>query len=141
MNIDDRHAAVKQAEIDCEAHATAARAAWSQFKLKAKQSATPWRIVTAGAITGFLMGRSGGGQNQNASLGSKLFGSFANMLLTTITTSMTAGAAASSAADAAADATVDAVADNSVSVEAKLGEVKAAAKDQAVAEAQLHEDA
>jgi hypothetical protein len=141
MNIDDRLAVVKQAEVDCEAHATAARAGWSKLKLQAKQSATPWRIVTAGAITGFLMGRSGGGANNAPSVGSKLFGSMANMLITTLGASMTAGAAASSAADAAADATVDAVAEDSASTEAKLGEVKEAAKEQAEAEAQLHEDA
>ena len=111
MNVDDRLQAVKLAEIECEKHADNARAAWKSLKSSAKDAATPWRIVTVGVVAGFFMGRSGGADGAAPSVGAKLFGSIANMLITTLGASATAGAAASSAADAAAVATADAVAD------------------------------
>jgi hypothetical protein len=125
VDVEDRLQAVKLAEIECEKHADNARAAWASLKGQAKDAATPWRIVTVGAITGFLMGRSGGGEAQGASVGSKLFGSIANMLITTLGASATAGAAATSAADAAAVATADAVADGSDAPEARVAAAQA----------------
>jgi hypothetical protein len=145
VNIDDRLRAVKLAEIDCEQHATAARTAWKTLNATAKESATPWRIVTVGAIAGFFMGRSGGSNVAAPSVGAKLFGSVANMLITTLGASATAGAAAASAADAAAVATADAVAVGSTAPEARQ-EAAAAVADaesahEAAADARLHEDA
>src|SRR5205085_1324809 len=86
---------------------TVAREAWKTLKITAKESATPWRIVTVGAVAGFLMGRSGGGGNNSGSVGAKLFGTVAQALITTLGAAGTAGAAAASAADAAADATTE----------------------------------
>ena len=145
MDIEDRLRAVKLAEIDCEQHATAARAAWKTLKAKAKESATPWRIVTVGAVAGFFMGRSGGSDAAGPSVGAKLFGSVANMLITTLGASATAGAAAASAADAAAVATADAVAVGSTAPEAReeaaVAVANAETASEAAADARLHEDA
>ena len=145
MDIDDRLQAVKLAEIECESHATAARTAWKTLKAQAKDAATPWRIVTVGAITGFLMGRSGGTDPQASSVGAKLFGSVANMLITTLGASATAGAAAASAADAAAVATSDAVATGASAPEAREDGARAVAAAESAAEAEanakLREDA
>jgi hypothetical protein len=127
VDVDDRLRAVKLAEIECEKHADNARAAWKSLKDQAKDAATPWRIVAVGAITGFLMGRSGGGAAQGESVGAKLFGNIANMLITTLGASVTAGAAASSAADAAAVATADAVSDGADAPEARIAGAQAVA--------------
>jgi hypothetical protein len=125
VNIDDHVRTVKLAEIECEKHADNARAAWKALKGQSKDAATPWRIVTVGAISGFLMGRSGGGEAQGSSVGAKLFGNIANMLITTLGASATAGAAAASAADAAAVATADAVADGADAPEARIAAAQA----------------
>ena len=127
MNIDDLVMKVKLAEIECEKHADNARAAWKTLKAEAKDAATPWRIVTVGAIAGFLMGRSGGTDANASSVGAKLFGTIANALITTLGAGATAGAAASSAADAAAVATADAVAEGSDAPEARVEAAKAVA--------------
>jgi hypothetical protein len=145
VDIDDRLKAVKLAEIECEQHATSARTAWKTLKSQAQDAATPWRIVTVGVISGFLMGRSGGGPNAAPSVGAKLFGSMANMLITTLGASATAGAAASSAADAAAVATSDAVATGASAPEAREEGARAVAAAETQAEAaaddKLHQDA
>ena len=145
MNIDERLKVVKLNEIECETHADRARSAWKTLKTTAQDAATPWRIVTVGAITGFLMGRSGGGPNAAPSVGAKLFGSMANMLITTLGASATAGAAASSAADAAAVATSDAVAVGATAPEAREEGARAVAAAETQAEAaaddKLHQDA
>jgi hypothetical protein len=118
MTIEDRLQVVKLAEIDCQSHSLRAGQSWETLKTGLKDAATPWRIVTVGAISGFLMGRSGG--NGNASVGAKLFGTLANALITTLGASATAGMAADSAAHAAAEATVDAVSDGVVEPDARL---------------------
>jgi hypothetical protein len=118
MTIEDRLQVVKLAEIDCQSHSLRAGQSWETLKTGFKDAATPWRIVTVGAISGFLMGRSGG--NGNASVGAKLFGTLANALITTLGASATAGMAADSAAHAAAEATVDAVSDGVVEPDARL---------------------
>jgi hypothetical protein len=64
---------------------------WKTLKSTAKDAATPWRIVTVGAVAGFLMGRSGGGADNAPSVGAKLFGTVAQMLLTTLGTAGAAG--------------------------------------------------
>src|SRR6186713_3641170 len=117
MDIEDKLRVVKLNEIECEKHADQARAAWKTLKNTAKDAATPWRIVTVGAIAGFLMGRSGGADPGASSVGAKLFGTVAQALITTLGAAGTAGAAAASAADAAAEATTDAVADTAVGQE------------------------
>ncbi|MEO8160003.1 MAG: hypothetical protein ABI588_01185 [Arenimonas sp.] len=110
MNINDRLRVVQLAEIECERHADQARSAWTALKARSKQAATPWRIVTVGAIAGFLMGRSKTVDAAGSSVGGKLFASVAQMLVTSLGAAGAAGAAAASAADAAAVATTDAVA-------------------------------
>ena len=107
--IEESLAKVKQAEIECERSGLAARKAWADLKQGAKDAATPWRIVAAGAITGFLVGRGGG--KGGDTVGAKLFGSIAQSLVTMLTAGATAGMAAGAAADAAAEATVDATAE------------------------------
>jgi hypothetical protein len=141
VNIDDRLQVVKLAEIDCQTHAENAHAAWRTVKATARRSATPWRIVTVGAIAGFFMGRSGGGAAAGPGVGAKLFGTIAQGLITTLGASMTAGAAASSAADAAALATSDAVAEGSSTPEARVQGAKAGGAVTAAMEAELHQDA
>lgn len=122
MSIEDRLQVVKLAELDCQTHTTLAAASWKQLKSGFKTAATPWRIVTVGAVSGFLLGRSGG--NGQIGVGGKLFGSLANALITTLGASATAGMAADSAAHAAAHATADAVADGSVTPESKIEAAK-----------------
>ena len=107
MSIADRLKVVKLAEIDCQQHALRASTSWQTLKCDSKAAATPWRIVTIGAVSGFLMGRSGGGNG--GSVGGKLFGTIAQSLITTLGAGATAGMAAGAAADAAADATASAV--------------------------------
>ena len=120
MNIDDRLQLVKLNEIECETHADRARASWATLKSTAKEAATPWRIVTVGAVAGFLMGRSGGADPGASSVGAKLFGTVAQALITTLGAAGTAGAAAASAADAAAEATSDAVAEGTATPEGRV---------------------
>ena len=133
MDIDDRLKLVKLNEIECETHADRARAAWSTMKTTAKDAATPWRIVTVGAVAGFLMGRSGGADPGASSVGAKLFGTVAQALITTLGAAGTAGAAAASAADAAAEATSDAVAEAAPTPEARVA-AAAAMHDETTAE-------
>lgn len=106
MNLAELAKVVAQAEIEANERADRARASWKQLKTNAKDAATPWRIVTVGAVSGFLMGRRD--PAAGPSMGGRLFGSLAQSLITALGASATAGAAASSAADAAAAATVDA---------------------------------
>jgi hypothetical protein len=133
VNIDERLKVVKLNEIECETHADRARAAWKTLKGTAKDAATPWRIVTVGAVAGFLMGRSGGGAGNAPSVGAKLFGTVAQMLLTTLGTAGAAGAAAAASADAAAEATTDTVAEGAVTPEGRVA-AAAAMHDETAAE-------
>ena len=129
MSIDDRLKVVKLAEIDCERHAGNAHAAWKTLRGTFKHAATPWRIVTVGAVGGFFMGRSGGGDAGGAGIGAKLFGTVANALITTLGASATAGMAAGAAADAAASATVSAVADGASTPDSRIEAAKATLED------------
>lgn len=119
MSIEDRLKVVKLAEIDCKAHSDNAHDAWRTLKEDSRLAATPWRIVTVGAISGFFMGRSGG-NGGGGSVGPKLFGTVAQALITVLAASATAGMAAGAAADAAATATVGAVADGAVTPESRI---------------------
>lgn len=96
MSIDDRLRVVKLAEIECERHANNARASWHSLKNGFTDAATPWRIVSVGAVVGFLAGRRGGRGNGDG-LGGKLFGSVAQALITTLGAGVTAGLAAGAA--------------------------------------------
>jgi hypothetical protein len=107
--IETRLAKVKEAEVECERSGLAARNSWQTLKEEAKAAATPWRIVAVGAISGFLVGRSGG--KGGDSVGGKVFASLAQSLITMLSAGATAGVAAGAAADAAAEATVDATAE------------------------------
>jgi TctA family transporter len=124
MMIDDRLKVVKLAEIECEKHSDNARHAWKQLKGTMREAATPWRIVVVGAVSGYLMGRSGGGAAGGDSVGAKLFGTVAQALITTFGASATAGMAATSAADAAASATAGAVAEGSSTPESRIAAAK-----------------
>ena len=119
MSIEDRLAVVKLAEIHCNEHSDKARNAWRTLKQDFRHSATPWRIVAVGAISGFFMGRSGG-DGSGGSVGAKLFGTVAQALITTLGASATAGMAAGAAADAAAAATVGAVEDGTSTPESRI---------------------
>lgn len=141
MNIDARLKVVKLAEIECDMHADTARAAWRHAKLHAKEAATPWRIVTVGAISGFLMGRSGGGADAPPGVGAKIFGTLAQTLITTLGASATAGAAATSAAEAAAMATSDAVSEGSTPDEARIEGARASGMSDVELEKKFHHDA
>jgi hypothetical protein len=57
MTLDERLRAVAEAEARCAAQTERARTSWQTVKSNAKQLATPWRIVAAGAVLGFLAGR------------------------------------------------------------------------------------
>jgi len=106
MSIEDRLQVVKMAEIDCEASIVRARDSWGKLGSGFKTAATPWRIVTVGAISGYLMGRSDA--TGGPSIGGKLFASATQALLTALGASVTSGLAASAAAEAAADASATA---------------------------------
>ena len=106
MNLLELSGAVKQAEVEAKERADRARASLANLKSSAKAAATPWRIVSVGAISGFLMGRRD--PAAGPSVGGRLFGTIAQSVITALGASATAGAAASSAADAAAAATVNA---------------------------------
>lgn len=106
MSIEDRLNVVKIAEVDCEASIVRARDTWTKLGSTFKTAATPWRIVTVGAVTGFLMGRTRA--NGQASIGSNLFASVAQALVTAMSASAASGVAASAAAEAAADASASA---------------------------------
>lgn len=125
MSIDSHLQVVKLAEIDCKAHSDNARNAWQTLKKDFRHAATPWRIVTVGAITGFFMGRSGG-DDGDSSVGGKLFGTVAQALITTLGASATAGMAAGAAADAAATATVGAVESGTSTPESRIAAAKTA---------------
>jgi len=123
MSIKDRFKVVQLAEIECQQHSENARAAWKDLKKNFRHAATPWRIVTVGVLSGFLMGRSAGG-GSGESVGAKLFGTVAQALITTLGASATAGMAATSAADAAASATVDAVEAETKPADVRIAEAK-----------------
>ena len=57
MKLDQRLRAVAEAQAVYKAEAESARRSWQAVKVGAKQLATPWRIVAAGAVLGFLAGR------------------------------------------------------------------------------------
>ncbi len=57
MSLDKRLQDVAEAEARCHAQIERARASLQTVKANAKQLATPWRIVAAGALLGFLAGR------------------------------------------------------------------------------------
>jgi hypothetical protein len=117
MSIEDKLMTVKMAEVDCQAATVRARDSWGRLNATFKQAATPWRIVTVGAVSGFLMGRSGGGAGGNG-IGGKLFASAAQAVITAMGASAASGAAAEaaakSAADASATATTEAIQDEAV---------------------------
>ena len=141
MYIDERLKVVQLNEIECVKHGDQARAAWTTLKNTAKHAATPWRIVTVGAVAGFLMGRSGGGDGNAPSVGAKLFGTVAQALITTLGAAGTAGAAAAASADAAAEATSDAVAETSLTPETRIAAAEAMPEIQARAENKLRDEA
>lgn len=122
--IEDCLAKVKEAEVECERSGLAARKAWSDLKQGAKDAATPWRIVSVGAIAGFIVGRgqptAGGGET----IGAKVIGTLMQSLITMLGAGATAGVAAGAAADAAAEATVDATAEAMEEVAGKKGVVE-----------------
>ena len=99
MSLAERLRAVQQAERACKAQAEKARVTWDALKVRATDAATPWRIVTVGAVSGFIMGRSGGVVSADATgaLGSKLFTTVAESLIATLGASVAAGAAAAAA--------------------------------------------
>jgi len=109
MSIEDRLKVVKIAEIDCEASTVRARDSWGKLGATFNTAATPWRIVTVGAISGYLMGRSSA--EGTSSIGGKLFGTAAQALITALGASAASGIAASAAAEAAADASATATTD------------------------------
>lgn len=116
MSIDDRLKVLKIAEIDCEASIVRARDAWTKLSTNFKTAATPWRIVTVGAITGFLMGRTSA--DGTSSVGGKIFGTAAQALITALGASAASGIAAGAAADASATATTDALRQEAASTDA-----------------------
>lgn len=57
MSLKDRLREVEAAEARCKQDTAQARASWKGLKANAKALATPWRIVGAGALLGFIAGR------------------------------------------------------------------------------------
>ena len=90
MDIEQLHALVLKAELEASERRERAHSAWKQLKHDAKKSATPWRIVGVGAVSGFLMGRSGGRPAGTVGVGGRLFTTIANALITTMGASATA---------------------------------------------------
>lgn len=80
MSFQDLIAKVQQAERALEAHERRASADWRQLKSSWREAWTPARIVVAGVVSGFLVGRarpmravSGGGALQMVSALAGLF--------------------------------------------------------------------
>lgn len=100
MNVKQHLALVATAETDCALHAAGVRAAWRGLKDEMHRSATPLRIVVAGAVLGFVSGRPRA--SDDAGLPGRLLTTIAQMLLSTLgagaATSVSAGAAAGAAA-------------------------------------------
>ena len=109
MSIEDRLKVVQIAEIDCETSIIRARDSWGKLASTFKTAATPWRIVTVGAISGYLMGRSKA--PGTSSVGGQIFSSAAQAIITALGASATSGIAAGAAAEAAADASATATTD------------------------------
>ena len=108
MNLLELSKAVAQAEVEAKARAESARGSWTQLKSSAVAAATPWRIVTVGAVAGFFAGRRSPAAGPGVM--SQVFSSLSQSVITALGASATAGLAAASAAEAAASATADAVA-------------------------------
>lgn len=98
---------VQRAEWLVDRRIERTRSGWDTFKLSWRAGWTPWRIVTAGLVSGFLSGRV---QPMRAADGARLM-----QMLSTVSTlfATVAGTAAAETADAAADAAqaAEAVAD------------------------------
>ncbi|MCX7042275.1 MAG: hypothetical protein NT117_06250 [Gammaproteobacteria bacterium] len=109
MSIEDRLKVVQMAEIDCEASVIRARDSWGKLGAVFKTAATPWRIVTVGAISGYLMGRSN--KPGTSSVGGQIFSTAAQAIITALGASAASGIAAGAAAEAAADASATATSD------------------------------
>ena len=119
MSIEDRLQVVKLAEIELKTHSDRASQSWRDLKTSYRNLATPFRIVSVGAIAGFLSGRRPA-NNNGGGLGGKLLGTIAQALITTLGAGATAGVAAGAAADAASVATTDAITDDASTPKARI---------------------
>ena len=119
MSIEDRLQVVKLAEIELKTHSDRASRSLRDLKSSYRDLATPFRIVSVGAIAGFVSGR-GSSKNSGGGLGAKLLTTIAQALITTLGAGATAGVAAGAAADAASVATSDAIKDDSVAPTARI---------------------
>ena len=91
MTLDERLRAVAEAEARCQAQTERARTSWLAVKVGAKQLATPWRIVAAGAVLGFLAGRKAK-PGQGNGLGGKFLAAATQALVTAFGAGITAEA-------------------------------------------------
>lgn len=104
MGIEDHLQRVTRAEQEAEAARLHAGGAFGRLRAEAKAAATPWRIVTVGAVVGFMMGRSRSGADGTPSVGGRLFATVAQMLISALGASVSAGANAAASAGERADA-------------------------------------
>jgi hypothetical protein len=99
MNFEQLRARVERAESLVEGRSEVARCQWSILRQSWREGWTPLRIVVAGAVTGFLVGRSEPLKAMTGSRWLQMIGSISAMI-----TSLQAAAAAEQAEDAAESA-------------------------------------
>lgn len=103
MSFDALIEKVKQAEGALEAHERQGAAGWRQFKSSWRASWTPGRIVGAGLLSGFLVGRAQPLRHVDGASTLRLFSALSGLLA--VSRADDAADAAHQAAESAEDAT------------------------------------
>ncbi|PZO07511.1 MAG: hypothetical protein DCF27_10850 [Lysobacteraceae bacterium] len=108
--LDEKIAAVQQAEAECARQRSDAHEAWQHLRDEVQRTATPVRIVVSGVALGFASGLATSGAAAAAN-GKLVSGPLFSMLMDTVVPGLLAGitaaATASSEVEDAADEAVD----------------------------------
>ena len=108
--LEEKIAAVRQAEAECERQRSDAHEAWHHLHDEVRRTATPVRIVVSGLAMGFASGLASSGVAAAAN-GKLVTGPIFSMLVDTVVPGLLAGitaaATASSEVEEAADQAVD----------------------------------
>jgi len=94
--LDEKVAAVEQAEAECNRQRLDADAAWNQLKSEVRRTATPVRIVVSGLVLGFASGMTTA-RAAGAASGKLLTGPIFSLLLDTVLPAALAGFTAAQA--------------------------------------------
>lgn len=116
--LDEKIAAVQQAEAECNRQRLDADAGWNRLKSEVRRTATPVRIVVSGLVLGFASGMTTA-KAAGAASGKLLVGPIFSMLLDTVLPAALAGFTASQAdSDASAEPDEQADADDASTADA-----------------------